>query len=272
MPQSGLDAGAPYSFRDYTGDGSNRIFSITFPYLSRDHIAVYVGGVLTTAFTYLTDSSIQLTVAPANGVAVYLRRDTPPVSPMVTFNNGAALKGGDLNTNGRQLLYVVQEAVDSALTILAMADAVEAAKLAAAASAAAAATSAADAAAVLAQVLAAALALTQTYDISVSIPILPGSGSNAAVYVMSRSLSLAAGASGRIKLAVVGSVNTVLSIKKNAVEIGTATVIAGSTSGTVSITSTTAWAANDVLTIESATSDPAAAPSGVSLTLNFTRT
>lgn len=272
MPTPGIESGAPYAFREYTGDGSNRIFPIAFPYLDRDHIKLYVNDVATTAFTFLSDTSIQTTAAPADEATVLVRRDTPVTSLLVTFSNGAALKGTDLNTANRQALYVVQEAVDSALTAVALSNAAIAAAGAAAASATEAAASATEALETLELTQAAASALLLTYDITLSSPVLPLSGQNIGVYVVSRALSLASGTgSGRIALAAVGSVNLTMDLKKNGSTIGSASVIAGQTAGTVTIDATTALAAGDRLTIESTTSDPAAAPSGFSLVLNASR-
>lgn len=272
MPTPGIESGAPYAYREYTGDGSNRIFSIPFPYLEEDHVKLFVNDVVTTAFTFLTASSIQTTVAPASGAVVHVRRDTPAVSPIITFNNGAALKGTDLNTANKQALYVVQEAVDSALTVLALTNQAIAAQAGAIAAQTGAEAAQTGAEATLVATQAAASSLTVTYDITLSAPVLPLSGQNLGVYVVSRALSVAAGtASGRIALAVAGTATLTMLLRKNGVTFGSASVISGQTAGTVTVDTTTSFALGDRVTIESTTSDPAAAPSGFSLVLNMAR-
>jgi len=63
--------------RTYTGDGSTTDFNwikADLDYIDRDQIKVKINNVVTTAFSFLTDTSIRFTSAPANGdtILIYL--------------------------------------------------------------------------------------------------------------------------------------------------------------------------------------------------------
>ena len=96
----------------YNGDGSDKTFDITFPFLRETHIKVQVGG-QTQSIT--TDYSISGTVvtfvtAPPSGTAnVRLYRDTP-FTPLHDYSAGSSLKADALNENQQQVLYAVEEA------------------------------------------------------------------------------------------------------------------------------------------------------------------
>jgi hypothetical protein len=54
----------------YTGNGSNKLFSITFPYLDTSDIDVYLNGTLqtiTTQYTFANATTVEFVAAPANG-------------------------------------------------------------------------------------------------------------------------------------------------------------------------------------------------------------
>lgn len=106
----------------YTGDGSNTIFSITFPYIEFSDVKVYVDDVLKTQDTdyiFANATSISFLTAPANGASVLLQRVTASEDLKFTFFPGSAIRARDLNDNFTQSLYVIQEAdieADSATT------------------------------------------------------------------------------------------------------------------------------------------------------------
>ena len=57
----------PYSYREYTGDGVGKDFSVPFPYLQRAHVKVYLDLKLLAEgvdYTWTSDTQIQLTTAP----------------------------------------------------------------------------------------------------------------------------------------------------------------------------------------------------------------
>lgn len=101
-----------FSTTIYTGNGSQRDFSFSFPYISRDHISVYIDNVPTTAFTFVLAGAIQLATAPASGAEVVIRRMTPLTAPQVTFADGSLLREPDLNLLAVSSLYMAQESRD----------------------------------------------------------------------------------------------------------------------------------------------------------------
>jgi hypothetical protein len=96
----------------YTGNGTNKLFSITFPYLDTSDIDVYLNGVLqtiTTQYTFANATTVEFVTAPGAGVAVLLDRNTDDTNLEATFFPGSSIKATDLNGNFDQTLYVVQE-------------------------------------------------------------------------------------------------------------------------------------------------------------------
>lgn len=102
-----------YSLIRYTGNGSNRDYTFSFPYLNQSHIVVRLDGVVTSSFTFLSANTIQMTTAPANGVLVEIRRVTPRDTPIVDFQDGSVLLERDLDLLAKFNLYVSQEVDDS---------------------------------------------------------------------------------------------------------------------------------------------------------------
>lgn len=102
-----------YSYVRYTGNGSTVNYTFSFPYISSDHIKVRLNGVLTTAFTFLNSSTIQFTSAPASGVVIDIRRETPKDSAIVNFTDGSVLLERDLDLLATYDLYLAQETKDS---------------------------------------------------------------------------------------------------------------------------------------------------------------
>ena len=99
----------------YTGNGSNKLFSITFPYLETTDVDVYLNGVLqtvTTQYTFANATTIEFVAAPGNGVTVILQRSTNKEDLNSTFFPGSSIKAADLNENFDQLLYISQENTD----------------------------------------------------------------------------------------------------------------------------------------------------------------
>ena len=94
---------------EYTGNGSNKLFSITFPYLDTTDIDVYVNSSLTTAYTFANATTIEFTTAPANGAKILIQRTTANDENKATFFAGSSVRASDLNVNFDQGLYVRQE-------------------------------------------------------------------------------------------------------------------------------------------------------------------
>ena len=102
----------PYSYVVYTGNGSTTQFAITFPYIRKEHVKVYVNYV-DTAYTYVNDTTVQLATAPASPLRVEVRRVTPLGTRLVDYTDGSTLVAADLDTSSLQSLYNEQELDDS---------------------------------------------------------------------------------------------------------------------------------------------------------------
>jgi hypothetical protein len=100
----------------YTGNGSNKLFSITFPYLDTTDIDVYLNGTLqtiTTHYFFANATTVEFVAAPANGVSVRIQRDTDNTGNKSTFFPGSSIRAADLNENFDQALFVRQELIDT---------------------------------------------------------------------------------------------------------------------------------------------------------------
>ena len=102
-----------YSYVRYTGNGSTTNYTFSFPYINSDHLKVRLNGVLTTLFTFPNVSTISLTTAPASGVIIEIRRETPKEEVIVNFTDGSVLLERDLDLLATYDLYLAQETKDS---------------------------------------------------------------------------------------------------------------------------------------------------------------
>ena len=102
----------PYSSAVYTGNGSTTQFAITFPYIRKEHIKVFVNFV-DTVYTYVNNTTVQLAAAPASPLRVEVRRITPLANVLVDYTDGSTLVAADLDTTALQNLYIEQELDDS---------------------------------------------------------------------------------------------------------------------------------------------------------------
>lgn len=96
---------------NYTGDGSTTNYSFTFEYLEQSEVKVTLDGVATTAFTFANATTLSFTSAPANGVDIFIYRDTNVDVVKATFFPGSAIKAEDLNNNFTQNNFAVQELI-----------------------------------------------------------------------------------------------------------------------------------------------------------------
>ena len=101
-----------YSRSNYTGDGATTQRAVSFPFLLRSHVKVYLDDVETTAFTWIHDGLINITTPPAVDVAISIRRETPIDELIVDYMDGATLVESDLDNAQLQVHYIVQELVD----------------------------------------------------------------------------------------------------------------------------------------------------------------
>ena len=106
----------------YTGNGSNKLFSITFPYLDESDIDVYLNGTLqtiTTQYIFANATTIEFVTAPSNGAVVLLDRSTDDVALQATFFTGSTIRSSDLNSNFDQVLFIAQESTNDATAAVA---------------------------------------------------------------------------------------------------------------------------------------------------------
>ena len=105
----------------HTGNGSLTTYSFTFPYLEESHVKVSLDGVdqLTTEYSFANATTINFNVAPGNGVAIRIYRETDQEEPSATFFAGSSIRAQDLNDNFLQQLYVAQETATIAATLTA---------------------------------------------------------------------------------------------------------------------------------------------------------
>ena len=101
-----------YSYIRYAGNGSTTNYTFSFPYISADHIQVRVNGVLTTLFSFLNSSTVQMNSAPASGAILEIRRVTPKDNAIVNFTDGSVLLERDLDLLASFDLYLAQETKD----------------------------------------------------------------------------------------------------------------------------------------------------------------
>ena len=101
-----------YSYVAYTGNGVTTQFTVSFPYIRKEHVFCTVNAV-NTSFTWVNSTTIQLASAPANGVQVVIKRITPVASRLVDYADGSTLVAADLDTDSLQHLYTEQELTDN---------------------------------------------------------------------------------------------------------------------------------------------------------------
>jgi hypothetical protein len=102
---------------NYTANGSNDTFNLTFEYLEQSHIKASIDGVDTTAFTLPTATTLKFNSVPTAGAAIRIFRRTDVDDKYAEFYPGSAIRSSDLNKNFDQTLYVTQELQNNALVI-----------------------------------------------------------------------------------------------------------------------------------------------------------
>lgn len=100
----------------YTGNGSTRNYTVSFPFISRTHIQVRVNGFLQyTPMQYMwtNDSTIQFVNAPVTDDAIEINRITPRDTRLVDFQDGAVLTEAELDLAHNQHFFIAQEIIDN---------------------------------------------------------------------------------------------------------------------------------------------------------------
>lgn len=101
----------------YPGTGAQTDFTVPFPYLSKDHVSVYVNGVAVT-FSWVSSGLVRTATAPAAGATVLVFRTTPSSEPLVDFSTGTVLVENDLDIATLQALFVARENKDAIDTVV----------------------------------------------------------------------------------------------------------------------------------------------------------
>ena len=99
------------SYVNYPADGATTQFAVTFGYLSRSHVFVFVDNNLA-AFKWVSGTNIEITPAPAAGAEVRIQRLTDKVNRITDFADGQTLLAGDLDAATLQNFYLAQEMLD----------------------------------------------------------------------------------------------------------------------------------------------------------------
>ena len=107
---------------NYTGNGTTRLYSFTFPYLEDTDVKVSLNQVDTTNFEFANATQINFTAdgsgatatqeasgAPKTSVQIRVYRDTNIDNLQGEFFSGSAIRAQDLNNDFNQTLYVSQE-------------------------------------------------------------------------------------------------------------------------------------------------------------------
>lgn len=96
-----------YSYVEYPGNGSQTVFNVPFPYLSKEHVKVSIDGAIV-PHSWDNDSTVRLDFAAASGSIVRVQRETP-LELQVDYRDGANLTAADLDKAYLQNLYINQE-------------------------------------------------------------------------------------------------------------------------------------------------------------------
>lgn len=118
-----------YSYVTYAPSAPTTLFAVPFPYVSKSHVSVKKNGVvqaLTTDYTWLSPTQIQLVSSATSGDTVELRRATSPSVKSVTFVDSAKLTSTVLEADSVQDFYLSQECIDLAENNAAAATALDA--------------------------------------------------------------------------------------------------------------------------------------------------
>lgn len=114
------------SRNDYPSvDGSTADFAVSFPFLQRSDVHVYVAPInqslsevsVDAAWTWTSDSLIHFLSPPAAQSEVLVRRQTPDGDLLERLTAPSTITASEVNTIALQLLYLIQEALDAGASI-----------------------------------------------------------------------------------------------------------------------------------------------------------
>jgi len=112
-----------FAINNYTGNGSQTNYSVTFPYIVQSHVEVRLNNVLKTLgvdYTFPTSSTIQFTTAPGNGVPINFKRNSSQTNRLVDYQDGSTITEAILDQDSNQMFYMSQEAIDATTGVMAL--------------------------------------------------------------------------------------------------------------------------------------------------------
>ncbi len=102
-----------YARNQYPGATSKGPYILSFAFLKREHVKVFIDADETQSFRWIDDQTLELTQAlNPSGQTLTIRRFTDASSRIVDFSSGAELEERDLDNSALQVFYIAQEAVD----------------------------------------------------------------------------------------------------------------------------------------------------------------
>ena len=106
----------PYSYINYTGDGSQQDF-VCKSYIDKSHITVKVDGVtktITTDYTIADGTTIvSFVTAPANGAKIEIGRETSQDARLNDYSDASLLTADQMDKEANQFFFMAQEAIDA---------------------------------------------------------------------------------------------------------------------------------------------------------------
>lgn len=100
------------SYTEYEGDGVTMLYDISFPYLSKTHVVVFVNDILK-SFTWVNAARVELLYSiPVIGDIIRIQRFTENNTFLVDFVDGNLLTENDLDVASLQNFYLTQESLD----------------------------------------------------------------------------------------------------------------------------------------------------------------
>ncbi|MDY0214991.1 MAG: phage tail fiber protein, partial [Bacilli bacterium] len=108
------------SYVYYTGDGSTDNFQITFDYLSKEFVQVYLDGTLLEVeadYIFSGDRTILIPSIPPSGSIVFIQRVTSK-NRLVEFRDASILVANDLDISALQAIHIAEEANDNIQNVI----------------------------------------------------------------------------------------------------------------------------------------------------------
>ncbi len=103
-----------FAIDKYAGNDTDGPWTVTFPYLSKTHVRVFIDGSEDVTFTWPSDTTITTTNAVAGGTNLLIRRETSRATRLVDYADGGSLTEAVLDEDSKHAFYLAQEALDEA--------------------------------------------------------------------------------------------------------------------------------------------------------------